>query len=437
MAVVPEQETKRCPFLNAEGHLRDGATFADLSVRKEPWKYYDVVRREDPVHYDPEIEMYLVSRFEDLQTVFADPFTFSVKHGYEEQSSKGFREEFQDILNRDGGGFFHDGIMTDPPEHTRIRRLLEKAFTAHRVKLLEPGIRTIAVNLIESVADKGGADGVTDLASPLTIRFICEQLGFRDIDPSLISKWTVAAVVQIGRMQNREQMLENARVYCEMQNYIISQIRDRQASRTEDMISDLVYARLEDEAKPTLDFGEIVSLARTVLIGGNDTTATAISNVLLAVATRPEIAKQLRDSYEDDRAMTRFVEEMLRLEPPVHGLSRMTTREVELGGKLLPKGAHMLLLYASGNTDENVFPCPRGFDPSRSNLGRHVTFGGGVHRCVGLALARMEVKVAAQEIARRLDDIRLAVPMEDITYVPTVAARTMTSLPLTFKRRAL
>ncbi|PHQ63703.1 MAG: cytochrome P450 [Sphingobium sp.] len=426
----------RCPFLTEDGHLKPDATMADLNVRANPWPFYEAIRRDSPVYHDPNIDMYLVSRFEDLQKVLADPLTFSVKHGYAEQNAKGFQAEFQEILRTQGGGFFHDGIMTDPPEHTRIRRLLEKAFTAHRVKQLEPDIREIAVNVIEKVADQGHADGAQDISNPFTIRVIAKQLGFHDLDPDKIAQWSLAAVAQIGRMQDREQMLENARLYCEMQNYIIDRIKERQKTPAEDMISDLVHARLDDDQNPTLEFGEIVALGRALLVGGNDTTSTGLTNVLRAVATRPEVAAFLYANYEDDKAMNRFVEEMLRLEPPVHGLSRMTTREVELGGTVLPKGAHMLLLYASGNDDPAQFPCPRDFNPGRGNITRHVTFGNGTHRCVGLALARMEIKVAAQEIGRRLVDIKMAVPIEELTYFPTVATRMVENLPITFKRRA-
>ena len=172
-----------------------------------------------------------------------------------------------------------------------------------------------------------------------------------------------------------------------------------------------------------------------LLIAGNETTATGLGNLLYILATRPELAEEVYEHVDDERYMTRFVEELLRLEPPVRGLSRMTTKEVELGGVTLPKGAHMLNLYASGNDDEAVFECPRQFDMNRKNIVRHVAFGGGVHRCVGLALARMEIKVATREFVRRLKDIKLEIALEDIRYLPTVATRTMASLPLSFSKR--
>ncbi|MDG2003901.1 MAG: cytochrome P450 [Novosphingobium sp.] len=132
--------------------------------------------------------------------------------------------------------------------------------------------------------------------------------------------------------------------------------------------------------------------------------------------------------------MNRFVEEFLRIEPAVQGLSRMTTWEVELGGRILPKGAH-LLLYGSGNMDEAAFPDPLTFDPTRPNVGSNVTFGGGAHRSVGLALALMEVKVAAEEIIRRLDDFQLAVPAGQLNWLPDVSLRALDSLPISFSRR--
>jgi len=184
-----------------------------------------------------------------------------------------------------------------------------------------------------------------------------------------------------------------------------------------------------------LTFAEAVSLIRALIIAGNDTTATAIGNLLYVLAAKPEVLKALQDSADDDRLMNRFVEELLRAEPPVRGLAKMTSREVTLGGKLLPKYAHLLIMYASGNDDETHFPDPRKFDMGRPNLGSQMAFGTGVHRCIGAALARMEIKVASQEIVKRLDQIKLAVPEAELPYLPTVATRTFKKLPLTLKRR--
>jgi cytochrome P450 len=433
MASLEVEEPAVCPM--GGGTLLAQGSLTDPEISARPKAYYDAMRAEDPVHYDEKLKMYLVSRYEDIQTIQRDPITFSVQHGYSEQYAKGFAAEFKEILIRDGGGFFPDAIMSDPPYHTRIRKLMDHAFSAHRVKQLEPGIRDIIVDVIEGIADKGAADAVKDFSVPITIRVICEQLGLDSYQADKIQSWSLAVTAQIGRMQNREQMLENAREICELQNYLISQIKDRETNPGEDMISDLVHATTDDPENPKLTFAEIVSLVRALLIAGNETTATAMTNLMYILATQPDVLDLLQASADDDRLMARFVEELLRIEPPVRGLSRMTTKEVELGGKLLPKGAHLLLMYASANDQEDVFACPRRFDMERSNLGRHVSFGGGPHRCIGLSLARMEIRVAAREVVRRLTDIKLAIAPEEIHYLPTVATHSIERLPVTFGRR--
>lgn len=413
-------------------------SLTDPAIQAHSAAYFEAIRREDPVHYDEKLGMWLVSRYDDIVEVLRDPITYSDKHGYEAMYASGHFEEFKQILERDGGGFFADAIKDDPPEHTRVRRLMEKAFTAHRVASVEPGITAVIVDLVEQLAakaDRGEViEGMHEFAIPVTIRVICEQLGIDHFNAEKISKWSMAVTAQISKMQDREHMLENAAQICELQNFIIAEMRAREAEPREDMISDIVHATLEDGSK--LEFGEAVSLIRALIIAGNDTTATAIGNLLFVLATEPDVAKTLQEAVDDDRLMNRFVEELLRREPPVRGLAKMTTREVELGGTKLPSGAHMLILYASGNEDEAVFECPRNFDLNRVNLGKHVAFGVGVHRCVGAALARMEIKVAARELVRRVSDLKLAVPEAELRYLPTVATRTLKELPLTLKRRA-
>jgi cytochrome P450 len=428
-----------CPVHGAvAGGSLGGASLTDLATMAHPQVFYSAMRHEDPVYYDAKIGMYLVSRYDDIVEVLRDPITYSDKMGYEAMYASGHFAEFRQILERDGGGFFPDAIKDDPPAHTRVRRLMEKAFTAHRVATLEPGITAVIAGLIEEIARQaeGGKviDGVHDFAVPVTIRVICEQMGFSHFNADKIERWSRAITSQISGMQNREMMLENAAQICELQNFIIAEMKAREAAPREDMVSDIVHARLEDGG--TLTFAEAVSLIRAMIIAGNDTTATAIGNLLFILATRPDVAAMLKAAADDERQLNRFVEELLRFAPPVQGLAKMTSREVTLGGKRLPAGAHLLVMYASGNDDETVFACPREFDLSRTNIVKQVAFGVGVHRCIGAALARMEIKVAAREIIRRLDAIHLTVPVEDLTYLPTVATHTIARLPLTLTRRA-
>jgi cytochrome P450 len=423
------------PELAPYPHLTDAleGTILDPRIQARPNFYYRELRTRDPVHYDPQLNMWLVSRYEDLKTVTSDPVTFSSERGYKAQTAKGFQDEFQAILREHGGGFFPDAIKTDPPYHTRIRKLMDSAFTAHRVKELEPRIEAVVRTIITGVAARGTCDGVRDIAAPITIKFICEQMGLGDVDGQKIIDWSYAVVAQQSRMQNHDDMVANAMLVAELQRFLIGHIEDRRANRREDMISDLVHARLGED--DTLNFSEVVSLTRAMLIAGNETTATAIGHLLVLLATRHDVAEELYEHSDDDRWLNRFVEELLRWEPPSRGLTRMTTREVELGGTVLPEDAHLLLLWASGNDTDSVFPDPREFDMTRDNVGRHLSFGAGAHRCIGAALARMEIKLAAREIVRQLTDIELLVPAEQIRFVPTIATHPIAELPIAFRPR--
>jgi cytochrome P450 len=432
-----QTQSAGCPFSALQNMPLAEMSLTNPLIQAHPKEFYTKLRQEDPVHYDEKLGMWLVSRYDDIVTLLRDPVTYSDKHGYEKQYASGFFEEFKQILETEGGGFFSDAIKSDPPYHTRIRKLMDGAFSAHRVKTLEPGITRIIAELVEKVAAKAdtGAvvDGVKEFAIPLTIAVICEQMGFSQYNGDKISQWSEAITAQIGRMQNREQMVANAKLICELQNFIIAQMKDREANPKEDMTSDLVHAKLDDGSK--LTFAEAVSLVRALIIAGNDTTATAIGNLMFILATQPNLAEQLYQNADDDRFMTRFVEELLRFAPPVRGLAKMTTCETVLGGTKLPAGAHMLVLYASGNDDETRFACPREFDINRGNVGTHVAFGVGIHRCVGASLARMEIKVAARELIKRITNIKLAIPAEEVKYAPTVATHQIASLPMTFSRR--
>jgi cytochrome P450 len=407
-------------------------SLSEPEIMAKPLEFYRAMRAQSPVHYDEKLGKYLVSRFEDIWTVLRDPILYSAGHGFHDIYGDENQRELIEILKRDGGGHFPDAIMSDPPYHTKIRRLMEKAFTAHRVKTLEPGIARVVGDIIDSFADRGQAEGIGDFAIPLTIAIICEQLGLKDYEPEKIRRWSMAVTAQISHTQAREDFLDNARAMCELQNFLIDEIRQRQAEPREDMITDLVYATL-DEDGTKLTWEELVSLVRATLVGGHDTTSIALGKLLFVLATRPDLAGQLRDSPDDDLLHGRFVEELLRIESPVRGLPRTVMEDTELNGVRLAKGSILILLWASANDD--AFERPREFDMRRPNLQRHLAFGGGTHKCIGMALARMELKVAAREIVRRLDDIKLSIPAEDVPFNQSVSMHSIAELPLTFSRR--
>lgn len=421
--------------MDAEPIALEDATLADEAVLQDPFPFYARMREEDPVHYDRTLNAWLVARYEDVRTVLLDAETFSMERGWSTNYAHGFLDEFVEILKRDGGGFFPDVIMTDPPRHTRVRKLMEQAFTAHRVKALEAGITGRVVRFLDSLPPSGTIDGINDLALPLTIDILAEQLGIPQEYQSRIARWTLALSAQVGRMQSREEMRANAADICEMQQYIIAMIEERRERPGNDLVSDLVHARNPGEEDPVLDFPELVACTRALIGGGSETTANGIAGLLLMIATRPDAAERLQAGVDDNRLVNRFVEEALRLSPPPRALSRVATRDVDLGGKTIRENDQVLIMFASANRDARQFPDPERFDLDRPNLIGHVTFGAGIHRCVGLSLARMEMAVVAREVARRLRDVRLAIPPEDIAYIPSTSNHSLQRLPLTYVKR--
>ena len=431
MTTGQSNEEAHCPVGPSGLDSLAGVSFIDPAVQVKPYPYYRALRDGDPVHFEESLGMYLVSRHEDLRTVLLDPIVFSQELGYYKQMAQGHLEEMKDILVNEGGGFFPDVANIDPPRHTRVRRLLSQAFSRRRMKAFEPQFESLVDELIDGFVERGEVDGLHDLAMPMAIAFSMQQLQVDDLDMATIKRWGSAYLSQFSLTNTREQMVAAAHELSEMQTYLIALVRKRMAEPEDDMLSDIIAARTPDEEP--LSFEELVATARALLINTHDSMSTAFCNILFKVATDSTIAEQFYAAAADDARMGRFVEELLRLEAPVRALSRVTTEPATLGGTPLPQGAHLLILFASANDDDTVFDCPRQFDVDRVNLRKSMTWGAGVHLCLGIALARMQLLVAARQTARRLGDLSLAVPVEDIRYLPNAALLAVESLPLRFE----
>lgn len=418
-----------CPAQGQDVGLAD-MSFLDPAVQQKPFAYYRALRTGDPVHFEKDLGMYLVSRHDDLMTVLHDPVTYSQEKGYYQQMAQGHLDEMKSILRSEGGGFFPDVANIDPPRHSRVRRILSQAFSRRRMKLFEPEFERMVDGLIDEFIASGRADGLHDLALPMAIAFSKQQLNVPDLDMHTIKRWGSGYLSQFSLTSTRDEMIAAAHDLSEMQNYLIALVRRRMDQPEDDMLSDIIRARTPGEEP--LDFGELVATARALLINTHDSMSTAFTNILFQVATDQDISEHFYQAADDDSLMARLLEELLRLEPPVRALSRVTTAATELGGTQLPEGSHLLILFASANDDDTVFGCPRDFDPARTNIRRSLTFGGGVHLCLGIALARMQLLVAARQTARRMKHLSLAIPAEDIRYLPNAALLAMESLPLSF-----
>lgn len=325
-------------------------------------------------------------------------------------------------------------LTVDAPIHTRNRKLVNLAFSAPRVNAIEQDMRTKSIELIESFADKSECEFVEAFAIPLPVAMIAQQIGL-DNDPKQVKYWSDCAVDRFSQMVDRERELECARSYVQYQHYMKGKIDERRANGGNDLLTDLVQARVEGETPLTDE--EIISIMQQFMVAGNETTTSTIAGGLLQLIRNPDQMAKAKAAAggRDPKTITNLVEEALRYETPSAGMWRIVREDTELGGVKIPKGATLQLRYAAANRDPSKFPDPDKFDIERANARTHIAFGKGPHMCVGNMLSRKEMFVAFDELLERLDNF--AIPEGgEITVLPNILLRGVTRLPITFTRAA-
>lgn len=323
-------------------------------------------------------------------------------------------------------------LTADHPVHTRNRKLVNLAFSAPRVNAIESDMRAKSIELIESMAEKGGGDFVEDFAIPLPVAMIAQQIGL-DNDPKQVKAWSDAAVDRFSQLVDRERELECARSFVEYQKYMKSKIDDRRANGGDDLLTDLVEARVEGETPLTDE--EIMSIMQQFMVAGNETTTSTLAGCLLELIRNPDQMEKAKAAAggRNPKLIQNMVEESLRYETPSAGMWRMAKEDTELGGQKIAKGAMLQLRYAAANRDPAKFENPDKFDIERKNARAHLAFGKGPHMCVGNMLSRKEMFVAFDELLERLDNFQLSDP-EGIKILPNILLRGVISLPITYER---
>jgi cytochrome P450 len=309
----------------------------------------------------------------------------------------------------------------DPPEHTRIRRLVASAFTARRVEAMRPRVAGIVDELIDGLlAREQPADFVASFSLPLPVQVICEMMGVPAHDVEQFHVWS-DAILGDWEQDSEQIMPALADIYA----YFGRLIELKRAQPADDLMTALIAARDEGER---LSEDELTILGCTLLIAGHETTANMLNLSLLLLADHPAEAAKLR---ADPELIPGAVEELLRYIRLGGGLppARMTTEDVEVGGVTIPAGEVVLPLFASGNRDPSVFSDPERFDVSRPPA-NHLTFGAGVHHCLGAQLARLELQEAFSGLLARMPGVRLAVPTGQLQFKPGMAVHSLRELPI-------
>jgi cytochrome P450 len=317
-------------------------------------------------------------------------------------------------------------LTADPPVHTRFRKLVNLAFSMPRVNALEEGIRAKVNTLIDGFIDKGECEFVSEFCVPLPVQVICEQLGFEPGEQTNVKRWSDAFADRLGHMISRERELECAREVVEFQKAVKQKIDARRLSPSNDLLSDIVNARLEGEQ--ALDDAEVLSIAQQLMVAGNETTTHAVAGGIVHLARNPEQQAKVRARPE---LIPNMVEEVLRLDSPTAGMWRVVTRDCKLGDHEFEGGSMIMLRYAAANRDPSVYPDPDAFDVERSNARTHLAFGKGAHMCVGNMLSRKEMTVAFQMLLDRLSDIRIKDETE-LAVAPNLLLRGYIAVPISF-----
>jgi len=405
----------------------EGNVFAPETL-VDPFDYYRAVHDAGiAIEHLPEMNTFVVYSYDLCSEANTKPEIFS--NDFSSLMGREQDEEIQAIL--DEGWPDEQTLLTaDHPVHTRNRKLVNLAFSAPRVNAIEDLMREKSIKLIEGFADRGECEFVEDFAIPLPVFMIAGQIGL-DNDPKQVKQWSDAAVDRFSQMVDHDRKLECARSFVEYQHYMKGKIDDRRKNGGDDLLTDLVEARVEGE-KPLTD-PEIMSIMQQFMVAGNETTTSTLAGGLLQLIRNPDQMEKAKAAAggRDPKLIGNLVEEALRYETPTAGMWRIVKEDTELGGVSMPAGSVVQLRYAAANRDPKKFEDPDRFDIERKNARAHLAFGKGPHMCVGNMLSRKEMLVAFDELLERLDDF--AVSDEDgIKILPNILRRGVTRLPITF-----
>jgi cytochrome P450 len=374
----------------------------DPAVLECPYPFYEALRTEAPV-YDTGFGFWLISRYDDVMAVVRDPERFS--SGGRGVIGETFPE--LDEIVRQGYPSVNTLLTNDPPDHTRFRNLVNKAFTPKRVTQLEGEIRTIANQLVDAWINDGRVELVSQFSVGLPLTVIADALGVDRADMPKFKKWSDDAVAPLSGLLTLEQRLECARSRVEMQRYMVERIEECRRARRDDLLSDLACAQFDSgpRAGEELSVAELLNVIEQLLVAGNETTTKLITAGMLLLLEHPDQMALVR---ADHRLIPNLVEEALRFESPVQNLFRTTTVDVEIAGVTIPAGTNCLVMYGCANRDDGHFSGAARFDVTRDNARTHLAFGQGPHFCPGAALARAEGRIAFETLLSRMDNIAVA-----------------------------
>lgn len=377
---------------------------------------YDGLRVEGPpgpARLAPTHPVWIVTRYKDARTVLSHP---DVRRDAKQAAELYFQRTGTRRPER-GVGLSHHMLNVDPPEHTRMRGLIGKAFTSRQVEALHPYVETVTAGLLDAMAKRDKVDLMTDFAVPLTIAVICELLGVPENGREGIrSSWEQQADLL---------PVEEAELLATRQvEHLQGLLAEKRKQPADDVLSGLLRAA-EDSGE--LSDSELVSMTHLLLMSGFETTMNMIGNAMVTLLTHPERLDELRRRPD---LLPDALEEIVRYDSPVRAsMLRFTSGPVELDDVTIPAGEYILVSNRSANHDAARFPEPDRIDFGR-NVDGHLGYGFGAHYCIGAALARLESRVAIGRLLDRFPDLSLAVPPDELVWLPITFLRALVAVPV-------
>ncbi len=388
----------------------------------DPYPAFARMRDSTPVCpvSGPRFDSYLITRFDDAKAALTDPRLSKDLYGPGQHYLRIFGPN-SEALNK-------NMLNADPPEHSRLRRLVSQAFAPRRIEALRPRVAEIVNNLLDKIIPQGESELMHDFAIPLPMMVICELLGIPETDHERLLDWT--QVIRTSGSSRRSPEEDRAAVQeaqLRLHHYLADLVQAKRAHPADDMISALIDA-CDHDGK--LSERELVTTTFLLLFAGHQTTADFIGNATVALLTNPA---QLELLHAKPELLPTAIEELLRFDGPLPVASpRITTEDVEYQGVRIPRGSIVGVVINAANHDPAHFADPDRLDLRRER-GPHLGFGHGVHYCLGVALARMEARIGIGALLRRLPDLRLGVPVDDLHRLPAASPfRGLLELPVRF-----
>ena len=378
--------------LMARERLESGVAFNFFSRRllANPYPIYRRLQTRDPVHRSRLIKGWVLSRHEDIDAVLRDSRRFGNDRASTQDANLRFdSEEPRSMLYR------------DPPDHTRLRSLVSKAFTPRAVRALRPRVEKIADDLLDSLDGADSFDVIDAIAYPLPVAVICEMLGVPQEDRGPFREWSNDASLSIEPLLDDRRVATSKDTLSKLRDYFSDLAERRRADPGEDLVS--VLTQIEDEGD-RLSHLELQLMLVLLLVAGNETTRNLVGNGLLALLSNPEQLDRLR---REPDLIGPAVEELTRYDSPVQIDGRSVREDTEVGGVPMERGQYLMLLLGAANRDPEAFDDPDVLDVSRER-NPHLGFGRGIHHCLGAPLARMEAEVMLGKLLERFPNVRLA-----------------------------